>query len=91
MANANQNVLKLELARFRKQAFEQLGLLTGLSSNDCRETYLFEEDRFCGVRWTLGNAKASWRQGSTEILYQQDQQSVVGEADQQVHEIRKAA
>ena len=70
MASEQADSLKVELARVRANAVARLVTLTGLSAEDCRETFLFEDDRFCGVRWTLGEAKAAWRSDSTEIKYQ---------------------
>ena len=91
MANENKSSLNLELARYRAKAFEQLVSLTGIAADECRETYLFEDDRFCGVIWTLSNAKAVWRSDSDKIAYHQNGQPVSEASDPQASPIRRAA
>ncbi len=83
---APDNSLNLELARHRVIAIERLTLVTSLPADECRETFLFENDRFCGVRWTLGGAKAIWRTGTDGIACEPGNTSV-----QQASVVRRAA
>jgi len=91
MASDQTESLKLELARIRTRAIARLVTLTALPADDCRETYLFENDRFCGVRWTLGEAKAIWRSGSEDIKFQMSEQPVAAEQPDQSPPLRRAA
>ena len=91
MASDQTDSLKIELARARTHAIKRLIELSSLAADECRETYLFKNDQFCGVRWTLGEAKAIWRSGSDEIAYEQNTQPVAAESDHQEPPLRRAA
>lgn len=85
------NPLKIELARARTRAVGRLVELTSLPADECRETYLFQDDQFCGVRWNLGEAKAVWRSGSDEIAYQPSEQLNAADLATQSPPLRRAA
>ena len=91
MASTQTESLTLKLARIRSTAIARLVTLTSLPAEDCSETYLFENDLFCGVRWTLGEAKAVWRTGSDEIKYQQSQPPIPLKQPDQSPPRRRAA
>lgn len=94
MASDQKDSLKLELVRIRARAVARLVTLTALPAEDCGEAYLFENDRFCGVRWTLGNAKAIWRSGSEDITFKVDGKSITiaaAESAQQTPPVKRAA
>jgi hypothetical protein len=82
MAPEQADSRQVALIRARTNAVTRLVTMTGLAAEDCRETFLFEDDRFCGVRWTLGDAKAVWRSAADEIKYQHgDQQITLQQAE----------
>jgi len=93
MSSEQNDSLKLELVRIRQKAVARLVTLTSLPGEDCGEAYLFDNDRFCGVRWTLGNAKAIWRSGSEDIVFKVDGKSITIPADRamQAPPVKRAA
>ena len=93
MSSEQNDSLKLELVRIRQKAVARLVTLTSLPAEDCGEAYLFDNDRFCGVRWTLGNAKAIWRSGSEDIVFKVDGKSITIPADRakQALPVKRAA
>ncbi len=91
MASDQTDSLQQVLARTRATAITRLVTLTGLSADDCRETFLFENDCFCGVRWSLGETKAIWRAGSEDIKYHQGERSMVSEQVDPPDPVRRAA
>jgi len=93
MSSEQNDSLKLELVRIRQKAVARLVTLTSLPAEDCGEAYLFDNDRFCGVRWTLGNAKAIWRSGSEDIVFKVDGKSITIPADRamQAPPVKRAA
>ena len=56
-----QQVLSEQVAKVRALARSQLARFAKLQPEDCKEIYLFQEDQFCGVRFTLGAFQADWR------------------------------
>lgn len=91
MASDQTESLQQVLTRTRATAITRLVTLTGLAADDCRETFLFESDCFCGVRWSLGEATAIWRTGSEDIKYQQGERSPVSEQANPSAPARRAA
>lgn len=86
MSSDNSQSLNIQLARFRAAALKQLITLTSLPADECRETYLFENECFCGVRWTLGGARAVWRSGTDGITCEPSERP-----PQQSSDVRRAA
>lgn len=76
MAFDRNESLNLELARIRATVITQLSNVSSLSPDDCRETYLFDNEHFCGVRWTLGSTRAVWRIGTDTIAYDLNGQTI---------------
>lgn len=60
---------KNQLDSVRRTALAALSELTGKSAVECRESYLFRDNRFCGVRFCLGDAEAIWTDERSELEF----------------------
>ena len=60
MSQTSKTILSEQLVRVRTLAQAQLARFTQLEPSDCKEVYLFHDDQFCGIRFTLGSFKAQW-------------------------------
>ena len=69
MNDASKQILNDKIIAVRKLAQTRLARFTRLDPADCKEVYLFQKDRFCGVRFTLGVFQADWRIDQTDIVF----------------------
>ena len=68
MSNESKS-LKQQLIAARREILGRLATLASAPADQCREVYLFEDDHFCGVRFVLGKASATWQSASGEIVF----------------------
>lgn len=59
--------LTQQLDLVRKVAHSQLASFARLESDACSESYLFKDDRFCGIKISLGSFQARWEVGQTTL------------------------
>ena len=57
---ASNHGLMEQLIKVRKKTQTRLARYSNLPPEDVKEVYLFKEDQFCGVRFTLGAFRAVW-------------------------------
>ena len=67
MIQNSTEILPEKLARVRSLAQGRLAKFSRLEPADCKEAYLFKDDHFCGVRFSLGAFQADWRIGQTNL------------------------
>ena len=51
----------------RKVAQSQLATFAKLDADACKESYLFKDDHFCGIKIVLGSFQARWEVGQTTV------------------------
>lgn len=59
--------LTQQLDRVRKVAHSQLANFARLDADACTESYLFKDERFCGIKIVLGSFQARWEVGQTTL------------------------
>ena len=64
------------VAEVRTFAERRLGALSRAVGMACTESYLFQDDFWCGMRFTLGVMRAEWQLGSTQVNFFNDVQLV---------------
>jgi hypothetical protein len=64
--NTNRS-LNETIIEVRKLAQSRLARYAQLEPGNCKEVYLFQEDQFCGIRFSLGPFQAQWQIDQTEI------------------------
>lgn len=67
MTQESRQPLTETIIRVRKLAQQKLAQFSRLDAADSKEVYLFQEDQFCGVRFTLGAFQANWRTDQTAL------------------------
>ncbi len=68
---ARQNLTE-QITRARQLIHEGLRRYSRLDSTDCKEVYLLQDDRFQGIRFTLGMFEAKWMVGDSEVVFLRD-------------------
>lgn len=63
------NNLADAIGQIRSCAQHRLASLSRLDPQHSQESYLFADDQFCGVRFTLGRFRADWRIATEEIRF----------------------
>ncbi len=53
----------------RKLAQSRLANFSRLDPVECKESYLFDHEKFCGIRFSLGRFNAEWRLSETRIQF----------------------
>ncbi len=66
---ASNKALTEKLIGIRKRAQTRLAHFSKLQPEDGKEVYLFHNDQFCGVRFTLGPFRAVWRLEENSIRF----------------------
>ncbi len=59
--------LTQQLDLVRQVAHRQLANFARLDADACKESYLFKDDRFCGIKIVLGNFQARWEVGQNSV------------------------
>lgn len=59
--------LTKQLDLVRTIAHSQLATFARLDTDACTESYLFKDDRFCGIRIGLGSFQARWEVGQISV------------------------
>ena len=59
--------LTQQLDLVRKVAHRQLANFARLEADACKESYLFKDDRFCGIKIVLGSFHARWEAGQQTV------------------------
>ena len=65
----SQEALKELVNRVRELAQNRLVQFAKQDVADCKESYLFSKDHFCGLKFSLGPFKAEWRFGQNQIQF----------------------
>ena len=68
--------LKKLIVRVRELAQNRLVQFAKLDIADCKESYLFSKDHFCGIKFSLGPFKAEWRVGQNLIEFSRSGNSI---------------
>lgn len=76
--------------RVRALAQVRLVRYSNLNKSDCKESYLFQDDRFCGIRLTLGAFQAKWLIDETQVAFLRDG-SLIDRAELTPESSRRAA
>lgn len=87
---ATQQSLPELIIRVRKLAQARLVQFAKRDVSECKESYLFEKDHFCGVRFSLGPFRATWRSNQTTIQFLRNGNQI-GQIDIAGQENRRAA
>lgn len=69
MTQPSQETLKKLIVRVRELAQNRLAQFAKLDAVDCKESYLFSKDHFCGIKFSLGSFRAQWRLGENQIQF----------------------
>ena len=78
------------MLRVRQAAHQRLTRFSSLPVEKCTESYLFEKDHFCGIRFTLGLFKAEWRLSQAQIRFTKNG-TQIGVVDLEPGQQRRAA
>jgi hypothetical protein len=60
--------LAQQLDLVRKVAHSQLATFARLDAAACKESYLFKDDHFCGIKIALGSFQARWEVGHASLM-----------------------
>ena len=66
--------LTQQLDLVRKVAHSQLASFARLDADACKESYLFKDDHFCGIKLVLGSFQARWEVGQTIVAISRGEQ-----------------
>ena len=55
------------LAKIKKIGYERLAVFSGSTAPEITHSFLFRDDKFCGIKFTTGLFGAVWMDGSSEI------------------------
>ena len=72
----SQEALKKLTVRVRELAQNRLVQFAKLDIADCKESYLFSKDHFCGIKFSLGPFRAEWRVGQNQIDFSRSGNSI---------------
>jgi hypothetical protein len=61
-----------QITRARQLIQEGLQRYSRLDPTDCKEVFLLRDDRFQGIRFTLGMFEAKWMVGDAEVAFFRD-------------------
>ena len=77
LVNDPKSQMSEQIARVRQLAQIQLARFARLPEDQCKEVYLFENDRFSGIRFTLGVFRAKWMLKETQISFSRDGKQIL--------------
>lgn len=86
----SQDALKELISRVRERAQNRLAQFAKRDVADCKESYLFSKDHFCGLKFSLGPFKAQWRIGQNHIQFSRSGNNI-GQVEVDPSVQRKAA
>ena len=72
----SQQALKKLIVTVRELAQNRLVQFAKLDVADCKESYLFSKDHFCGIKFSLGPFRAEWRVGQNQIQFSRSGNSI---------------
>ena len=90
MTQLSQEALKKLTVRVRELAQNRLVQFSKLDIADCKESYLFSKDHFCGIKFSLGPFRAEWRVGENQIQFSRSGNGI-GQLDIDPADARRAA
>lgn len=82
--------LNSTIIEVRKVVHQRLARFASLPIEGCTESYLFDKDHFCGIRFALGFFRAEWRLNQTQIQFTRNGNNI-GQVDLNPGEQRRAA
>ena len=87
---ANKQPLTELTIRVRKLVQSRLARFAQRDAAECKESYLFEKDHFCGIRFSLGPFRATWRTNQNTIQFLRNG-TEIGQIEIDQKESRRAA
>jgi hypothetical protein len=66
--------LTQQLDLVRKVAHRHLASFARSDADFCKESYLFKDERFCGIKIVLGHFQARWEVGQVNVEFRRGNQ-----------------